>query len=122
MIQSLATEEASPLEQLPALYTVLCGMEAEEVFDFGEPVTESEAEECADLLTAAIAHAPILGEMSHAGFRGSFLLRKGALSTDAGAWLLRVERETHDVVLDRFPWSVDWVKHPWMEAPLRVEW
>ena len=60
--------------------------------------------------------------MSIAGFRGTFLLRQGILGQRDGAWLLRVERETYDIVLERFPWSVDWVKLPWMEAPLRVEW
>ena len=60
--------------------------------------------------------------MSITGFRGTFLLRQGILGQRDGAWLLRVERETYDIVLERFPWSVDWVKLPWMAAPLRVEW
>ena len=93
-----------------------------EVVDFGPPVTEAEAEECSNLLTAAIANAPILRDMSIDGFRGSFLIRKGALSARDGAWLLRVERASYDVVLDRFPWGVSWVKLAWMEAPLCVEW
>ena len=60
--------------------------------------------------------------MSIPGFRGTFLLRRGILGIRDGAWLLRVERESFDVVLDRFPWSFAWVKLPWMQAPLRVEW
>ena len=39
-----------------------------------------------------------------------------------GTWLLRVERASHDLVLDRFPWSWSWLKLPWMGDPLRVEW
>ena len=39
-----------------------------------------------------------------------------------GAWLLRVERQTYDLVLDRFPWGWEWLRLPWMDAPLRVEW
>jgi hypothetical protein len=101
---------------------VLCGMELDDVFDFGPPVTETEADECANLLAAMIANAPILKNMSVNGLRGTFLLRSGVLSTRDGAWLLRVERETYDVVLDRFPWTIQWVKLPWMDTPLRVEW
>ena len=97
-------------------------MDLDEVFDFGPPVTEAEAEECSRLLRAVIDHASILGEMSIDGFRGSFLLRKGLLGTRDGAWLLRVEQMTFDVVLERFPWSWTWIKLPWMEGPLRVEW
>ncbi|PTL78102.1 contractile injection system tape measure protein [Vitiosangium sp. GDMCC 1.1324] len=122
LLQYLVTEDGSPPEfQLP-LAKVLCGLRLAEVFEFGPPVTEVEAEECANLLAAVIANAPILKEMSIAGFRGSFLLRKGVLSTRDGTWLLRVARAPYDVVLDRFPWGMGWVKLPWMEAPLCVEW
>ena len=122
LLQYLATGEASFPEYLLPLNKVLCGMEVTEVFDFGAPLAETEAEECTNLLSAVIAQAPILREMSLSGFRGSFLLRHGVLSTRDGAWLLRVERETYDVVLERFPWSWEWIKLPWMDAPMRVEW
>lgn len=122
LLQVLATDDASFPEYLLPLNKVLCGMEVTEVFEFGAPLAEAETEECRNLLYAVIAQAPILRDMTPAGFRGSFLLRRGILSTRDGAWLLRVERETYDVVLDRFPWTMQWVKLPWMDAPLRVEW
>ena len=56
------------------------------------------------------------------GLRGSFLIRKGVLGARDGAWLLRVERASYDVVLDRVPWGMSWVTRPWMEAPLCVDW
>ena len=79
-------------------------------------------EECSNLLTAVIAQAPILRNMSIAGFRHTFLQREGVLRTRDGAWLLQVENLTHDIVLGRFPWSWEWVKLPWMDTALRVEW
>jgi hypothetical protein len=97
-------------------------MPMKDVFEFGSPVSAEEAEQCENLLQAAIVQVPILGNMSIDGFRGSFLIRQGILSTRDGGWLLRVERETYDVVLDRFPWGIDWVNLPWMRTPLRVEW
>jgi hypothetical protein len=122
LLQHIATAESSFPEYLLPLNKVLCGLELTEVFDFGPPLSELEAEECTNLLTAVIQQAPILRDMSVPGFRGTFLLRQGVLSSRDGAWLLRVERETYDVVLDRFPWGWEWVRLPWMEAPLRVEW
>jgi hypothetical protein len=122
LLQHLATGGLEPAEHQLPLIRVLCGMETTEVFDFGPPITEAEAEECTNLLRSAIASAPILNEMSIEGFRGSFLIRKGAIGARDDTWLLRVERATHDVVLDRFPWGMSWVKLPWMEAPLCVEW
>jgi len=122
LLQVIATAEASFPEYLLPLNKVLCGMGLTNVFDFGPPLSESEAEECTDLLSAVIEQAPILRSMSVPGFRGTFLLRQGVLSAPDGAWLLRVERETYDIVLDRFPWGWGVVKLPWMESPLRVEW
>mgnify|MGYP001398824674 CR=1 FL=1 len=122
LLQVVATQESGSPEYLLPLNKILCGLAVEEVLDFGAPLHEAEAEECERLLEAVIAQAPILRDMSVAGFRGTFLLRKGVLSTRDGAWLLQVERETYDIVLERFPWSWGWVKLPWMDAPLRVDW
>ena len=122
LLQYLVTEDSSPPEYLLPINKVLCGMDPIAVFDFGLPVTPDETEECRKLLSAVIAHVPILKDMSLSGLRGTFLLRKGMLGTRDGAWLLRVERESYDVVLDRLPWSLDWIKLPWMAVALRVEW
>ncbi|MEY3289629.1 MAG: hypothetical protein RLZZ419_1871 [Pseudomonadota bacterium] len=122
LLQYLANEDpGSPEYQLP-LNKLLCGMELEAVFHLATPLTETEKDECNSFLAAVIEQAPILNKMSISGFRGSFLLRQGILSPRDGAWLLRIERETYDVVLDRFPWEMDWVKLPWMSTSLRVEW
>jgi hypothetical protein len=122
LLQYVASEDESPPEYLLPLNKVLCGLDADEVFDFGPPITELEIHECGNFLTCVIAQVPILHDMSLPGFRGTFLLRQGQLSTRDGVWLLRVERETYDVVLDRFPWTISWVKLPWMQGPIQVEW
>jgi hypothetical protein len=122
LLQHLATGDATFAEYLLPLNKLLCGLELDAVFDFGEPLEESEATACAEFLRAVIAQAPILRDMSLPGFRGTFLLRQAVLSARDGAWLLRVERQTYDVVLDRFPWGWEWLRLPWMDAPLRVEW
>ena len=122
LLQYAATGERDFPEYLLPLNKVLCGMEPTDLFALEPPLTDEEAEECDDLLRAVIVQAPILRDMTVAGLRGSFLLRQGVLRTRDGAWLLQVERASYDVVLDRFPWSWQWVRLPWMEAPLRVEW
>jgi hypothetical protein len=122
LLQYIACEDLNPPEYLLAFNKLLCGMELESVFQLESPLTAIEIEECNIFLNAVIEQAPILNKMSIAGFRGSFLLRQGILSFRDGAKLLRVERETYDVVLDRFPWGMDWVKLPWMAIALRVEW
>ena len=122
LLQYLAIENDNFPEYWLTLNKVLCGMAITDVYHLDSPFLESEMSECATLLKAVIVQAPILRDMSESGLRGTFLLRAGVLSTRNGAWLLRVERETYDIVLDHFPWNWVWVKLPWMELPLRVEW
>jgi hypothetical protein len=122
LLHYLATGEIEPPEYLLAFNKLLCGMAFAEVFNDEATLTAAHIAACDELLLAVIANAPVLNDMSIDGFRGSFLLRQGSLSSSSGSWLLRVERETYDLVLARFPWSWTWLNLPWMEYPLRVEW
>lgn len=122
LLQFLADGQPEPVEYHCALNKILCGLDWDSVLDFGEPVTIAEKEAGEEFLHAVITHAPILKDMSIDGFRGTFLLRKGILKAGQGMWQLYVERETYDIILDRFPWSWTVVKLPWMEWAVRVEW
>lgn len=122
LLHYLASADLDPPEYILPFNKLLSGMAHNEIFEFATPLTDEQTEACDTLLAAVIDNAPILNNMSLNGFRGSFLLRRGSLSASGGSWLLRVERETYDVVLERFPWSWQWFKLPWMDYPLRVEW
>lgn len=122
LLHYLAAEETDPPDYLLPLAKVLCGLEPAAVFVPGPPLSPAQTDECALLLRALVAQAPILGAMSNAGLRGNFLLRRGILGERDGAWLVQVERETQDIVLERLPWGLDWIRLPWMAAPLRVQW
>lgn len=122
LLQYMVTDEMIFPEYALPLNKLLCGLPLTAVFNLNAPFSPTETEECTDLLQATITQAPILRQMSVDGFRGTFLRRQGVLRSRDGAWLLQVEKETYDVVLERFPWGWEWVKLPWMETPLRVEW
>jgi hypothetical protein len=116
-----AADQPFPEYALP-LNKLLCGMEQSQPFDFGRPLKRHELNQCRQLLDAVMAQAPVLGNLSLAGLVGSFLLRNGQLSFPAGHALLQVDAQTYDIVLGRLPWSWEWIKLPWMNQPLRVEW
>ena len=122
LLHHLVTESPAPVEYRLPLAKLLCGVDLAEPIEPGPPISPAEAGECERLLGAVIGHAPILGNLSTAGFRAAYLVRDGVLSERDGGWLLRVERETYDVVLDQLPWIVDWLELPWMPTLLRVEW
>ena len=122
LLQYLVDANPSAPEYLLILNKILCGMEPDMVFDFGVPVTPDEAEECDRLLDAVIEHAAVFKNISITGFRQTFLQRRGSLSSRDGAWLLRIEREAYDIVLERLAWNLDWMKLPWMPLALQIEW
>jgi hypothetical protein len=122
LLSQLAMENPEPPEFRLPLAKLLCGLSPQNSFALERLPTPEQLDECERLLAAVIVHASILRDMPVASFRTTFLQRSGVLSVRDGAWLLQVERHTHDLVLDRFPWSWSWVKLPWMPNPLRVEW
>lgn len=122
LLQYLVDEQEEPMEFHCGFNKVLCGMEVQEVLEFGTLVTTTEKEACEQLLQAIIANAPILKNMSIDGFRGSFLARNGILKAGAESWRLQVEATSYDIVLERFPWQWNMVKLPWMPWGIGVEW
>ncbi|WP_299259833.1 contractile injection system tape measure protein [uncultured Aquimarina sp.] len=108
-------EGALPLNKL------LCGVAIEEVIS---PITlsEEEKEMAEGLLSAVIGQGPHWKNLSIDGFRTSYLCRPGSLRTRDGHWLLQVQRETHDITLEKLPWGFHTVKLPWMTEVLVVEW
>ncbi len=122
ILHHVATGDEETPEFRLLLEKVLCGVTLDDVCEPGPALSQEERETCRQMLEAAIDQAPVLRAMSVAGFRASFLWREGRLQTRDGRWLLHVPRETHDIVLDRFPWTWSVLKLPWMAAPLQVEW
>ena len=114
-----ATEIPEPL--LP-LNKLLCGLDLTEPIAASLDITAQEQIECDNLLTAAIHNWTALKNMSPSGLRQAFLQRAGILRPYHGNWLLQVERETYDVLLDQLPWSIRVVKLPWLPEVLYVEW
>jgi hypothetical protein len=110
-----------PEHELP-LNKVLCGIDPQAVFEPGPPLSGHEIDRCEASLSSVLDAAPDLGIRSNDGLRGSFLLRHGQLGALGGAWHLRVERVTYDLVLERLPWPIGRTVLPWMSAPLRTEW
>lgn len=78
--------------------------------------------EVAALLDAVLGHWQALRGTSVEGLRTGFLQRRGLLEARDGAWWLRVEPESFDLLLGLLPWSLGLVRLPWMTQPLITEW
>ncbi len=90
----------------------------------GAPVPPS-AEDRAEaeaLLDAVRDHWPALRGTGTGALRTQFLQRRGVLSSQGGHWCLRPDGQSFDLLLATLPWSLQWVRLPWMPAPLEVLW
>ncbi|MDP3221798.1 MAG: contractile injection system tape measure protein, partial [Rubrivivax sp.] len=85
---------------------------------------EADTAEVQALLQAVRQHWPALRSTSVQALRISFLQRRGLLrrAADGQGWQLQVQSEAFDLLLASLPWSLSWVKLPWMPEPLAVDW
>ncbi|MBI5916471.1 MAG: hypothetical protein HY842_13930 [Bacteroidetes bacterium] len=122
LLQFLATGHTAPEYEMP-LNKLLCGLLPEAFVPSKLRLTKKEKAECHQLLGAVIRHWSALKNTSPEGLQGTFLCREGKLSRKPdGGWLLQVEQQTVDILLDNLPWGIGMVKLPWMPEMLWVEW
>lgn len=122
LLQFMVDERCAAPEHELALNKLLCGLELHEPLDAGIEIDERERSAIDGMLASMIAHWKALGGTSVAGLREAFLQRGGGLSRQDDAWRLKVEPKTIDVLMDRLPWGFSVIRHPWMAAPVMVEW
>ena len=122
LLHLAVTGQTNPPEFQVTLPKLLVGMDPAQPWAPSQTIKPQDQALVEDLLTGVIAQIPDLGLTSIDGLRGSFLLRGGVLTADPAGWLLRVEPQSYDMLLERLPWSYVWVKLPWMQTVLQVDW
>ena len=122
ILQYLVDELLDTVESSLSLNKILCGLDPSVTLPAELVLTAAERSECAGLLGAIVQNWSILGSTSIAGLRTTFIERPGVLHRHHDGWLLQVEHQTHDILLDQLPWSIRVFKLPWMTEILHVEW
>lgn len=122
LLHWLASGDPDPAEQQLPLCKLLCGLDLLAPLDEAAALGADMLAQAQDLLQAVVAQAEVLAGLSIDGLRGSFLLRAGQLSALDDHHLLRVERQSWDILLARLPWACTVVKLPWMPRLLQVQW
>ena len=122
LLHYLSTGETAPPEYNLTLPKLLCGVSSRTSIDRYKTLSAAEKEEAESLLQAVIKHWGALGQVSNDSLRQGFLQRDGKLSRRDSDWLLQVESQTLDILLDRLPWGIGIIKLPWMTNMLFVEW
>jgi len=118
---AVAPEQERTEYDLP-LNKLLCGESVTTFIDVAQPIEEEAKLEAESMLSIILQQTNVFKNISHDGFRNAFLNREGALSFRDNHWLLKVSKETFDVVLDELPWQYHVVRLPWMTLPIVIEW
>ncbi len=123
LLHFLATGQIVAPEYELVLPKILCNVPLETPVEANVALTVAEQEEATALLDAVIRHWEVLHNTGADSLRGTFLIRPGKVSLRKdGDWLLQVEANSFDILLDQLPWGIGMIKLPWMEKMLWVEW
>ncbi len=123
LLYFLATGKSSAPEYEIAIPKILSNTLLDAVVESDIILTVDEQDEAEALLAAVIRHWEVLKNTGAEGLRETFLKRSGKLSLlDNGEWLLQIESNACDILLEQLPWGISMIKLPWMLDMLRVEW
>lgn len=122
ILQFICTQDETEIfEGQMSLAKVLCGIPMDEAVEMAE-ISAADKEIIDGLLHSIINQVPQWKNISVKGFTASYIERPASLRVRDNHWLLQVQKETYDVLLQKLPWSYHAVSLPWMENVLIVEW
>ncbi|MBX9899812.1 MAG: hypothetical protein K2Y28_03425 [Burkholderiaceae bacterium] len=122
LLEYLVNKRVSSPEYQLSLNKLICGVKFGVPISRGIDITINEVQIIEGMIQAMIANWKTIGNTSVAGFRESFLQRKGSMFFDEDKWQLNVQAAPFDMLLDRLPWSFSVIKFPWMHQPIHVKW
>lgn len=122
LLEYLVNKRVSSPEYQLSLNKLICGVKFGVPISLAIDITTDEVQTIEGMIQAMIANWKTIGNTSVAGFRESFLQRKGSMFFDEDKWQLNVQAAPFDMLLDRLPWSFSVIKFPWMHQPIHVKW
>ncbi|MCM8535066.1 MAG: contractile injection system tape measure protein [Lentisphaeraceae bacterium] len=117
-----ATGKSTAEEHQLSLNKVLCGLEITQPLPTEQSLSEEECREVDEMIKAALSHWPAMKGTSVEGFRQSFLQREGLLTEKDQCWLVEIEHQTIDILLDSIPWSFRFMNFSWFQKVVEVSW
>jgi hypothetical protein len=122
LLHFLQTGDIKYEEQLLGFNKIICGMNPEDNLSVEISLTQNEKSECEQLLDIVIGYWEALKGSSRDALRETFLTRAAKLSFKNEIYLLQVERNATDILIDRLPWGFGIIKFPWLSHLIHVEW
>jgi hypothetical protein len=122
LVNYLATGELEPSEEKLVFSKLLCGWPLQMPCLDTDGISAFEVKESVELLESVINHWAALKKTTPDGLREGFLKRRGKLAESDEHFVLQMEQQSIDVLLDQVPWTFRLIKLPWMKKSVMVEW
>ncbi len=122
LLQFIATGNETAVETDLLLNKILCGVDISEPVPNCVILSEKEKEESVFLIKTVLERWEALKTTNPSALRETFIQREGILKKSGGDWTLVIERNTFDVMLEKLLWSISFIKLPWCQQILFVEW
>lgn len=122
LLHYLATGNECAFEHQMGFEKLLCGIPQQVPIERFVFLTEEMKEEARTLLNAVLANWTILSSSGIELLQNEFLVREGKVNEDEKNIHISFERKTQDILVDRIEWTLNYIKLPWLDKIIRVNW
>ncbi|MCP4438484.1 MAG: hypothetical protein GY810_06025 [Aureispira sp.] len=122
LLQYVATGQIQTPENELVLNKILCNYPIAAPIPLTMDFSEKELGVANGLLIGVTKNWAAVANMSPNGLRGSFIVRDATLEEATDRWNMKVTRQVFDILLKSIPWGYTFVKLPWMEKFVSVDW
>jgi hypothetical protein len=122
LLNYLCTGEDEYDETEMVFNKILCGSKPEDNLPNDIWLTEKEKIECDHLLDTVIKYWEALKGSGKEALRETFFKRNGKLSFKSDQYLIQVEKNATDILIERLPWGIGIIQLPWPGYLIHVEW
>ncbi|WP_147676391.1 contractile injection system tape measure protein [Algibacter pacificus] len=122
VLHFLATKNESPYEYELTFEKFLCGIPLNRPINRLQKLSLKQKEECNSLLESVINHWSALKTSNTDTLRSGFLMREGKLTKEKDSNKIYVQRQAHDILLERLPWGLSVINLPWITNITFIEW
>ncbi|WP_297332584.1 contractile injection system tape measure protein [Flavobacterium sp.] len=104
------------------LNKLLCGYALFSVVDTTIQLSDTDKEQCREMLQSVIHYWEALKNSSPEALQETFLQREAKLNLHNEVIEMWVENKAFDILLQRLPWSIAMVKTVWMDKMIQCNW
>lgn len=121
-LQYLINQKSRQAEHELLLNKILCNWPINKPVKAKIIFLKKEKKAAVELIESLKEHWKILKNTSRQGLIKSFVERKGTIQQRGEGFLLQVEKNTIDILMESLPFGIQTIKLPWNEYLIHTEW